>query len=56
MENLTIEQKAKMFPVECWDRVVGWFSAKSNMNLGKQAEKKDLIRYKLDYSKINKNE
>lgn len=57
MIELTLEEKSKLYPVEVWDRVVGWFSARSNMNLGKQAEKNDLLRYKFDTLKsklINK--
>jgi hypothetical protein len=48
---MTIEEKIKAYPVEVWDRVVGWFSERGNMNLGKQSEKKDLIRYKFDLTK-----
>ena len=47
MKELTLEEKIKAFPVEVYDRVVGWWSARSNMNLGKQAEKNDLKRYKI---------
>lgn len=44
---MTIEEKIKAYPVELYDRVVGWWSARSSMNKGKQAEKNDLVRYKV---------
>lgn len=54
---MTIEEKIKAFPVEIYDRVVGWWSARSSMNKGKQAEKNDLLRYKFDTlkDKLKKN-
>ncbi len=44
---MTLAEKIKAFPVIVYDRVVGWYSAKNSMNLGKQAEKNDLKRYKI---------
>ena len=36
---------AKKMPVECWDRVVGYFRPKGETNPGKRAEIDERARY-----------
>jgi hypothetical protein len=45
--NLTLEEKIKRFPVDCYSRCVGWFTSTKNWNPGKLSEWKDRIKFKL---------
>lgn len=45
MNNLSLEEKIKRFPVTCYSRVVGWITPLQRWNKGKASEYKDRIEY-----------
>ncbi|GAB1444169.1 hypothetical protein MASR2M39_30150 [Ignavibacteriales bacterium] len=49
--NLSLEEKIKRFPVQCYSRVVGWMTPLNNWNPGKQSEWLERKVYKQKYDK-----
>ena len=47
MSNLSIEEKIKKFPVDCYSRCVGWMTPTKNWNLGKIAEWRDRVKFEI---------
>lgn len=48
MDELTLKEKIKAFPVLTYSRVCGWIVPFKQMNKGKRAEKNDQKYYKYD--------
>ncbi len=53
---MTIEEKIKAFPTIIYSRVVGWMTPTQNFNKGKIAEYNDRKVYKINKSKLKKDE
>jgi anaerobic ribonucleoside-triphosphate reductase len=52
MNNLSLEEKIKRFPVTCYSRVVGWLTPTHNWNPGKQSEWSDRKEYLYERNNI----
>lgn len=50
MNNLTLEEKMKMFPVLTYSRVCGWIVPYQSMNPGKTSERKAMKHYDVGIS------
>lgn len=48
MNNLTVEEKIKLFPVLTYSRVCGWIVPYQSMNPGKRSERADMKHYNVD--------
>lgn len=44
---MTLVEKIKAFPVDCYTRVTGWYVPKSAMNPGKKQEHADRVNFKI---------
>ena len=48
MKKKTLEEKIKLYPIDCYSRIVGWLSPVKNWNKGKVSEWESRVEFNVN--------